>query len=46
MITAFTFVGGLLDCLVFYFVKDLELYKEPEEPQKAIADSSESTESS
>ncbi|CAL8072089.1 unnamed protein product [Orchesella dallaii] len=26
----FTLIGGLLDCLVFYYVKDMELYKEPE----------------
>jgi len=26
---AFTFIGGCLDCLVFYFVKDMDLYSEP-----------------
>ncbi|ODM96224.1 Solute carrier organic anion transporter family member 1C1, partial [Orchesella cincta] len=28
---AFTMIGGLLDCLVWYYVKDMELYKEPEQ---------------
>lgn len=36
---AFTLIGGALDCLVLYYVKDMELYTEPDvelEKQKQL----------
>jgi len=30
-------MGGLFDCIVFYYVKDLDLYSEPDEVNKDIS---------
>lgn len=30
---SFVVIGGLLDCLVLYYVKDMDLYKEPDEQE-------------